>query len=59
MEDCNLGHPLTFGAFCGAFSVVSAEKLAILAGPILASLPVRVKLVTTTTHKTQHTQQPK
>jgi hypothetical protein len=59
MEDCNLGHPLTFGAFCGAFSVVSAEKLAILADPILAYLPVRVKLVTTTTHKTQHTQQPK
>ncbi len=29
MEDCNLGHPLTFGAFCDAFSVVSAEICAI------------------------------
>jgi hypothetical protein len=29
MEDCNLGHPLSFGAFCGAFSVVSAEICAI------------------------------
>jgi hypothetical protein len=34
---------------------MNAEKLAILTGPILASLPVRVKLVTTTTHNTQHT----
>ncbi len=37
------------------FFVMSVGKLAILAGPILASLPVRVKLITTTTHNTQHT----
>jgi hypothetical protein len=54
-DNDNFGHPLTLGASSDAFFVMSAEKLAILAGPILASLPVRVKLVTTTTHNTQHT----
>jgi hypothetical protein len=29
MEDCNSGHSLTFGSFCGAFSVVSVEICAI------------------------------
>jgi hypothetical protein len=37
MEDCDLGHPLTFGAFCGAFSVVSAEKWVMLVVPLLNS----------------------
>jgi hypothetical protein len=49
------GHPLTLGASSDAFFVMSAEKLAIfLAGPILASLPVRVNK-TRHNHITQHT----
>ncbi len=55
MVICDFEHPSTLGACSDAFFVMSAEKLAILAGPILASLPVRVQLVTTTTHNTRHT----
>jgi hypothetical protein len=40
-EDSNLGHPFIMGASSDAFFVMRAEKLAILAGPILAFLPVR------------------
>ncbi len=40
-EDGNLGHPFKMGASSDAFFVMRAEKSAILAGPILAFLPVR------------------
>jgi hypothetical protein len=36
----DFGHPFTLGASSNAFFVMSVEKSAILAGPILASLPV-------------------
>jgi hypothetical protein len=54
-EHGDFAHPSTLGASSDALFVMSAEKSTILAGPILASLPVRVKLVTITTHNTQHT----
>jgi hypothetical protein len=44
-EHGDFAHPLILGASNDEFFVMSAEKSAILAGPILASLPVRVKLV--------------
>jgi hypothetical protein len=49
-------HSLTLGASSDAFFVLSADKLAILAGPILTFLPVRELkgLVTTTTHNNQN-----
>ncbi len=41
LEDTDFGKVLTLGASSDAFFVTSADKLAILAGPILTFLPVR------------------